>query len=49
MSQAWYWSWVAYEYAEVDASKEAVDADAKNAEALEVQQLKHLPLDTGLF
>ena len=41
--QAWYWSWLSYEFQEKDASKEAVDADAKNAEALEVPHLKLCP------
>jgi hypothetical protein len=45
MFQAWYWSWVSYEYQEKDASKEAVDADVKNAEALEVQHLEQFPLE----
>ena len=49
LSQAWYWSWVSYEFQEKNASKEAVDADGKIAEALEVQQLKQLPLETDLF
>jgi hypothetical protein len=39
--QAWYWSWLAYEYQEANASEEAVKADEENADALEVPPFVH--------